>query len=262
MTEHSGRVAVGDRQVFFKILGDGEPTVIFEAGSECDSTALLALAQQVQSLTRSVVYDRAGMGQSDAAPQPRTVRHAVEDLEMLLERAQIPAPYLLVGHSYGGMIVRLFATRHIEQVVGLVLLDSPPPGLALRELALLPPQAADEPAALSEFRKQALLEWQDPFSNSEGIDWQASAAQMREVVHLGDLPLIVITAGIDEWDEGFPAEVMRALEDDWMQEQRALLALSRNGRQIIASESNHSIQDCQPELVVDVIRTLIEQARA
>ena len=85
---------------------------------------------------------------------------------------------------------------------------------------------------------------------------------MRATGHFGALPLVVITAGIDEWEEGFPPEIARASAANWSAMQKDLVALSRNSMHIIATESDHSIQDCQPELVVDVIRQMVQEIRA
>jgi hypothetical protein len=106
-------------------------------------------------------------------------------------------------------------------------------------------------------RNLLMAEWTDPFSNCEGFDKAASAAQVSPAGPFGQLPLVVITAGIDEWDTGFPAELARVLEADWMGMQQELVALSTNSTHIIAAESTHDIQDCQPELVIDVIRQLV-----
>src|SRR5262249_29469736 len=157
--------------------------------------SLANLAHQVQSFTRALIYDRAGLGQSDPAPRPRTIQDAVSDLQTLLHTAQVPGPYLLVGHSFGGLIVRLYAHQYPQEVLGLVLLDVPHPEQCLRELQFLPPPSPQEPAVLSVFRSTITAEWTDPFSNREGFDRAASAAQVLASGHLGNLPLVVITAG-------------------------------------------------------------------
>ena len=89
----------------------------------------------------------------------------------------------------------------------------------------------------------------------------ASARQFPPGEHYGAMPLVVITAGIGEWDESFPPKVARAQEAAWMRAQQEMLRLSAASRQIIAAESNHSIQDCQPGLSVAVVRELVEGMR-
>ena len=259
---HGQRVDVGGYHLYVESAGTGSPTVIFECGMECGAASLANLGAEVQQFTHTVLYDRAGLGQSDPAPTPRTAQDIVNDLHQLLAQAQIAGPYLLVGHSFAGLPLRLFAHQFPDEVVGLVLLDVVHPDQWLRELQLLPPPSPDEPAAITKARNVFMAEWNDPFCNGEGMDIAASAAQVRATGHLGQLPLVVITAGIDEWDEGFPLEVARALEANWLAMQKELVALSHNSTHIIATESDHSIQDCQPALVVDVIHQLVQDIRA
>jgi pimeloyl-ACP methyl ester carboxylesterase len=259
--EHDAKITVSDYQLSFQTFGGGEPTVIFESGGDCGAESLANLAHRVKSFTRALIYDRAGLGRSDPAPRPRTIQDAVTDLHALLQIAQIPGPYLLVGHSFGGLIVRLYAAQYRHEAVGLVLLDVPHPEQSLRDLQLLPDPSPHEPAVLTACRDTLTAEWTDPLSNSEGFDRAASAAQILAGGHLGDVPLVVITAGIDEWEEGFPAEIASELAENWMHSQRELAALSTNSMHIIATESNHDIQECQPELVIDMIHKLVRDIR-
>jgi pimeloyl-ACP methyl ester carboxylesterase len=255
-------VDIGGRKLYFEVAGAGSPTVVFESGIECGAASLANLAEAVQEFTRTVIYDRAGLGESDPAPKPRTAQDMANDLWALLTHAQIPGPYLLVGHSYGGLPLRLFATQHRAEVAGMVLLDASYPDLAQRQLALLPPPAPGEPPALTRMRNELEIERIDPYYNGEAIDLIASAGQVQASGRLGKLPLVVITAGVDEWEEGFPPELARAQEEDWQAMQQEWAALSDNSMHLIATESNHVIQDCQPELVVAVIRRLVGALQA
>lgn len=259
---HGQRVDVGGYHLYMESAGTDSPTVIFECGMECGAASLANLAAAVQKFTRTLIYDRAGLGQSDPAPTPRTSQDVVNDLWRLLEQTQIAGPYLLVGHSFAGLHLRLFAHQHPQSVVGLVLLDPSHPDQSMRDLQRLPPSAPSEPAALTTARDTLIAELNDPFHNEEGMDVAACAVQVRATGHFGQLPLVVITAGIDEWEEGFPPEVARALEANWLAMQKELVALSHNGTHIIATASDHSIQDCQPALVIDVIHQLVQAIRA
>ena len=262
MNKTAKRVDVGGYYLYMESAGVGSPTVIFECGMGCGAASLANLAAAVQQFTRTVLYDRAGLGQSAPVPKPRTSQDVVDDLWRLLQQAQIDGPYLLVGHSFAGYHLRLFAHQHPQEVAGIVLLDASHPDQTLRELELLPPPSPNEPAAITKARETLMAEWNDPFHNEEGIDIAASGAQVRATGHLGQLPLVVITAGLDEWEEGFPPDVARASAANWLAMQQELVALSHNSTHIIATESDHSIQDCQPELVVAVIRQLVQQVSA
>ena len=125
---------------------------------------------------------------------PRTSRDIVDDLHGLLQAAQVAPPYVLVGHSIAGLHLRVYAQRFPHDVAGLVLLDVSHPDQWQRELTLLP-------AELTTARRAITAEWDDPRTNSEGLDIPASAAQARAVADLGDLPLVVITAGQPTPDE-------------------------------------------------------------
>lgn len=249
---------MGGYHLYMESAGTGSPTVIFECGMGCGAESLANLAVEVQHFTRTVIYDRAGLGQSDLAPKPRTSQDVVDDFWQLLQQAQVDGPYLLVGHSFAGYHLHLFAHQHPQVVAGLVLLDVSHPDQWVRDLQLLPPPSPDEPVALTKARATLTAEWADPLRNGEGIDIAVSAAQVRATGHFGALPLIVITAGLDEWEEGFPSAVARTLEANWLAMQQELVALSHNSTHIIATESDHSIQDCQPALVVNVIRKLVQ----
>ncbi|WP_266170901.1 alpha/beta fold hydrolase [Dyella subtropica] len=111
------------RRLHLHCTGNGEPTVILEAGHGDMFSTWARIQPVVSGYTRVCSYDRAGLGFSDPPRRPGAVQQVVNDLHALLKRAQIRPPYLLVGHSMGGMAVRLFAAEHSSEVVGMVLVD-------------------------------------------------------------------------------------------------------------------------------------------
>jgi len=116
-------VDIGGLRLHINCTGMGTPTVIMEAGPN-DSLVVWQLIQpQISRFTRVCSYDRAGFGWSDAPNEPRTSSNVAEELDRLLTRAGVPGPYLLVAFEYGALNVRMFASRHREQVVGMVLVD-------------------------------------------------------------------------------------------------------------------------------------------
>ena len=255
-------VDIGGRRLYLESMGAGTPPVVFESGSACGAASLRNLALAVQHFTRAICYDRAGIDQSDPAPTPRTSRDIADDLHRLLDTAAVTPPYLLVGHSIAGLHLRVYAQRYPSDVAGMVLLDVVHPDQWQRELGLLPAPDANEPSALTVMRRTITAEWADQTNTAEGLDIAGSAAQVRAAGTLDAIPLVVITAGIDTWEAGFPREVAAELEQDWRWMQHELVALSTRSRQVLATESDHSIQDCQPELVVAEIHRLVELVRA
>jgi pimeloyl-ACP methyl ester carboxylesterase len=109
-------------------MGHGSPTVIFESGLMSTVLSWDKVQPEIAKSTRAVSYDRAGLGWSDPGPAPRDAEQIVSELHRLLERAHVSAPFILVGHSFGGLTMRLFAERYPEQVAALVLIDPVVPG--------------------------------------------------------------------------------------------------------------------------------------
>src|SRR6266508_940072 len=123
-------IDVGGYQMHLYCTGtnvDGSPTVILENGLGSISSAWALVQPEVAKGTRTCSYDRAGMGWSDSSPEPRDAQHIAIELHTLLQNAQIPGPYVLVGWSFGGLYAREYAGQYGDEVSGLVLLDSSHP---------------------------------------------------------------------------------------------------------------------------------------
>jgi pimeloyl-ACP methyl ester carboxylesterase len=116
-------VDIGTHRLHLRCDGEGTPTVVFDAALGASSLSWSLVHPAVARVTRACVYDRAGFGWSDAGPLPRTAGRIADELHELLRRRQVPGPYVLVGHSFGGLVMRLFAARHATDVAGLVLIE-------------------------------------------------------------------------------------------------------------------------------------------
>jgi len=110
-------VDVGGYRLHLNCQGQGGPTVVMESGNGNFSLNWGRVPREVAKFTRVCTYDRAGLGWSDRSPQPRTAHNLVADLHTLLARSGVEPPYVLVGHSLGGMLMRLYAHEHPDQVV-------------------------------------------------------------------------------------------------------------------------------------------------
>jgi pimeloyl-ACP methyl ester carboxylesterase len=116
-------IAIGSRRLHLNDHGQGTPAVILEAGIAGSALGWALVEPALASFTRVCSYDRAGLGWSDASSSAATLPRMLDDLESLLSCGRISGPYILVGHSFGGLLVRSYACRHPDQIAGLVLLD-------------------------------------------------------------------------------------------------------------------------------------------
>jgi pimeloyl-ACP methyl ester carboxylesterase len=116
-------VDVGGFRLHVKCDGEGAPAVIFDAALGGSSISWAWVQPEIARTNRTCIYDRAGYGWSDAGSFPRTAGRMADELRTLLDRIGVRPPFVLVGHSFGGLIMRIFAARHPDEVVGLVLVD-------------------------------------------------------------------------------------------------------------------------------------------
>ena len=213
---------------------------------------------EVQKTTRICMHDRAGVGSSDPAGAPRASVQMVEDLRTLLRKARIRPPYVLVGQSIGGFNTRLFAAQYPQEVVGMVLVDSSHPDQRVRFSEFLPPESPDEPRTV-----RLLRHGLDPSATPEGIDFRASADQVRTAPPLGLMPLVVLSQSPNALrPPGFSAEIWDKMRLTWAGLQADLLNLSGNSSQIVATHSGHLIQLEEPQLVIDAILKVVHEARS
>ena len=264
----SGMVEVGGYALYCECSGQGSPTVILESGSGGDSSAWAAAKLGLAGTTRICAYDRANLGRSDKAPGPRTFHDMTHDLQVLLEKAHIGGPYILVGHSMGGMLVRIFADQHPGEVAGVVLVDSAHPDMGDRLLTCLPPESAGEPE-ITRYLRQWFTWMSDsshepPFVDSEVQNTLESNRQVRDVESLGDLPLVVISQAPNIPGLGYrivaSSETDACLRQTWQDMQGELAGLSSNTSRLTA-QGGHMIPLEQPELIVQAIIDLVEEVR-
>ncbi len=271
--------------------GEGSPTVVMDAGLPGTSLSWRLVQTEVAKFTRVCSYDRAGLGWSDPSPSSRTSQRIVDELHTLLANAGIEPPYVLVGHSFGGFTVRLYAARYPHEVVGMVLVDAIHSSEWLSITAARKKQidrlarqsrrtawlarmgvvhlyfflvrvgvrkVKDDRGMISALKKlpAELLPivrafWMRPKT------FEAVASQLQ---FLPESARQVSATG-DHGD--IPLVVLSASNADPIRvaEQDRVARLSSNGKHIVASNSGHWIQLEQPELVVEAIRELIKSAR-
>jgi pimeloyl-ACP methyl ester carboxylesterase len=209
-------VDVNGHYLYFVCVGTGSPTVVLEAGFGGAIRNWRDVQQQLGRSTRTCSYDRAGLSGSSAIPGVHDAGDEIRDLERMLDRAEIEPPYVLVGHSYGGLLVRLFAHDHPGDVAGIVLVDAVHSDQTKRFLAAIPkePEFAE---LRRDFFGQRVV---------DGVDVGAGLALDRPLRSLGDTPLIVLTAGVsDAAARLLPVSIQRSLAGAWMSMQDELAAL-------------------------------------
>jgi pimeloyl-ACP methyl ester carboxylesterase len=263
---------------------NGSPTVILETGLGSISSAWARVQPEVAKQTRVCAYDRAGMGWSDPSSAPRDAQHIAQELHTLLHNASIPAPYVLVGWSFGGLYVREYAGQYSDEVSGVVLLDSSHPD-----------QWTSTPAGQTQFEANARIYSVAPVLARLGVmrviglgqspsslplednkalrasfaatkDWDTQSAeflaslvtatQIRQYDSLGNTPLFVLTAT----EHGTPPE-QEQLWQDWQIE---LASLSTNSAHQVVEGADHASFWRDPEtskLSIAAILKVIEAAR-
>ncbi len=227
-------------------------------------------------------YDRAGLGYSDSSPRPRTSSVIAQELHELLQSAHIAPPYILVGHSMGGYDVRVYAGLYRGEVAGMVLVDASHPDQKNR----LPSELKSMEGTWN--REATFLEYATPFGiprllglcdddvavraaecnwhterekKAEMKTFSQSAAEAGAVTSLGDIPLVVLSHDPDKPSAEFPADLATSTNQAWEKMQEELGHLSTRGTQSIAKNSSHYIQFDRPELVINAVRSVVEQAR-
>jgi pimeloyl-ACP methyl ester carboxylesterase len=250
----------------------GGPTVVMDAGiGEC-SLGWSLVQTEVAKFARVCTYDRAGLGWSDSAPTARTSQQIVNDLHTLLANAGIEPPYVMVGHSFGGLNLRMYANQFPEEVSGMVLVDSAHEDYPIRHLIPLYirlglltaflgiprlfsrvfvsanpifaldskyPRAYRAIATSTKYLNTVRREY-----SASDESWEQGRSSKKS---LGDRPLVVLLAASDH--ELFP--VAKKLQTD-------LANRSTAGKLIIVENTGHHMQHDQPEMVIDTVREVVE----
>jgi pimeloyl-ACP methyl ester carboxylesterase len=233
---------VNGHRLFGILDGEGETTVILDAGLGGTSEDWSKIQPEVAKFSKVISYDRAGLGRSEKASIPRTCANIISDIRNLLVAVNLPSPYILVAHSWSGMNARWYANQYPEEITGMILID-----------AVHENKYEQFEKILSEERANRM--WasvKDPSMNDEYIDRIASIQQVRRTQRVYDFPLIVLTRATD-------TDEMNVIETSLQAE---FLKLSSKNKQYFSKYDDHYIQNSEPELVIDSIRQVVESVKA
>lgn len=271
-------IDVGGYRIHIACEGYGTPTVLVDVGLGGNSLEWRYVVDQVRQFTRVCSYDRAGYGYSDMGPRPRTSSRISNELFLLADALELERPFILVGHSFGGFNMQLFARRYPYLVSGLVLVDSSHPEQVERFLeppislntapssrwGLVqfsdPPQPHKKlPPAIREKLFMQSIHWRTRRTLArEYLSFKDSAAQLRHAPKSNGTPTVVLTRGKRVW----PNDKRGAMiEDLWLEMQSELAAQSTSSAHIVATESGHHVHIDQPGLVSFAIALLTDRFR-
>jgi len=292
-------VNIGGRRLHIRCTGSGNPTVVVENGGAAFSFDWELVQTQVARFTRICTYDRAGYAWSDPGPEFDTFDQTERDLHLLLSKAEVPGPYVLVGHSLGGMLIRLYQSRYPADVVGMVLVDSSHeeslqhvglkvvriPELQAKEFQLLieegkanrpkNPEPDLVPSTIFPPYDKLPTKFQDlhlwalkkvlPLVKNWGLNLQLDLGRLHQLriatAHpLGNIPLVVLTASQFDVVQA-PGMTIEQAQQDHLRLQNDLAQLSTNSRQIVVSGSGHEIYLYKPDVVARYIAAVVSSAK-
>jgi pimeloyl-ACP methyl ester carboxylesterase len=233
--------------------GTGPYTVIFESGFGRDLNVWRDVAPQVARSNRVITYSRAGHGRSEARPGTPTVASRTDELEQMIAAADLRPPFVLVGHSYGGFLIRSYAARHPAQIAGMVFVD-PSDEHQNTELRKLDAAAVDNDARL-------LVQYMPP-------KFQPELAQVQAILDSGNLPLagplpdvpVVVLTSVQRREQPQLFLETPAAVDVWRDLHARFFRGFRRGSHVVTPDSGHNIHQEQPQLVVAAIAQVIAAA--
>ncbi len=274
-------ITINDHDIHLNCVGEGSPTVVFESDfDEYGSMGWNSVQGAIGKITRACSYDRAGILWSEQGQRPRDGETIAAELKEVLDQAGEEGPFILVGHAFGGALLRIFAGQNLDDVGGMVLLESSHPEMFIRmeEYGInqeIPDKrvrplihllsSIGSPGRFKGNVYDLPLDIYDPIQAflpeasvarfDERIEGQNSLSQAREYQYLGDFPLIVFVSAIPSSPLEDPGQVLHHL---WIELQHELLLLSRNS-EIWVYEIGHYPQIQSPDLVIEAIKDVIDK---
>ena len=237
------KVDVGGHGLELLIGGQGSPAVIFESGFGTGIASWSRVQKDVAAFAQTVAYDRAGLGQSDLGPKPRSAKQIATELHAALQKSGVKPPYVMVGHSFGGIYVRVFADMYPSEVVGMVLID--PSQESFNDWL-----NKNQPDRLKAAESNIATAGEGVQAEFAAVDTSYSQARVAKVP--GGIPVTLLTATVDKI---VPAEARQL----WIEKHKEWLATVPGSKHIIVEKASHFIQAQRPELVIETIKQVAKQ---
>jgi pimeloyl-ACP methyl ester carboxylesterase len=232
------KVDVGGHGLQFLVGGQGSPTVIFEGGFGAGIASWSMVQKDVAAFAQTVSYDRAGLGQSDPGPKPRSAKQIASELHTALQKLGIKPPYVMVGHSFGGIYVRVFADMYPNEVAGLVLID--PSQESFNDWL-----TKNQPDRLKAAEGDIAKAGEGVKAEYASVD--ASYSQARTAKLPKGIPVTLLTA---TEDDSMPAEARKM----WVEKHKEWLATIPGSKHVVVEKASHFIQAQQPAVVIEAIK--------
>jgi len=282
-------VEIMGQNIEVHIKGGGKQTVVIQTGMTCSFYDWLPIIKKLSQHFTVVSYHRPGYGKSELGNQPRTIRQVTKELHMLLNKLAIQEPFILIGHSYGGLCAQHFAMLHEDKLQALILVDSTSMNLhRLDELHLpISDQTESDDMWLEKYntyskmdvnmlsnKLKSILANQSrqyiEFSTSpllykatasELCEWKNCARSIKELYKTLKVPLIVIGRdpqySITQLTEGgMPKEEATRLETMWQELIHEQLQLSIHSQYILAEHAGHGIEIDRPDIIIEAVQSL------
>ncbi len=282
-------VDIGGRRLNIHCTGDGSPTVVFVTGRTAPGFVWTPTQRGVSAFTRACWYDRADLGWSDAGPDPAWGDAAARDLYLLVRNAGLRRPLVLVGHSFGGHVIRLYHHAYPGEVSGMVFADPaheaagtihgmphrdrpPIPRAVIGGLSIVlgrlgmtrflasdpgPPPAhwtAEEWDTLVRLRRQRKV----LLADAKVGPGHATDDLVRTAGGLEEMPLVVLTQA----NVSSPSSATPGVLQGWAELHRQFAERSRRGRQVLVPNSGHGIPEEAPGAVIDAVREIVAAVRS
>jgi pimeloyl-ACP methyl ester carboxylesterase len=250
-------IDVGGRSLHCCVYGKGSPTVALVSGFGAPQAYWNPVIPDLAAQTTVLTYDRAGIGKSEIGELPTHGKQAATDLHTLLNKLNLPKPYIIIGHSYGGSVVRLFASMYPDDIGGIILEDSQHEGILEAQRKILKGKDLEQ-------LEEMVSRFATPDNPKTEGDYRfITMEQMKNSKPLPQVPFVVLTAGdrSKNMPPIFSDEANKKLEELGIELQKKLVAMIPGGKHIIVDDVGHNMHLEKPEALITPVIEMIKEVR-